>query len=715
MANAAVAGVLRVILGGDTSELNSALKEASANIGKHASDIARTAAAIGAAITAAYAVVAVGVKDTLKSMDEINKSSQKMGVPVEQLSALKLAADLSDVSMEALSKGVGKLSKTMVEAAGQPTSEAANAFRALGVSVTDSNGKLRPVIDVTKDVATKFEDLKDGAGKTAASMAIFGKSGAELIPLLNAGGAGIADMMQKAQALGITFDKDTAAAAEKFRDTLTTLGAAKDGLIVKLTAYLLPALQQFADRMLAGATNATKQEEKLSILKTSFDLVARAVLLVADNFKIFMQIGAVLVGAQIASSVIGMGLAFVKMAMAIREAGLVLAAFEAIRKISMFGLLAIAGVIAVATGNFDNLKSGLNTVYQSVAKLMPEGAGELGKAFGGLGLNLDALTADLTKFKLGTDGAAKGQADFNYQALAGKNAVDQYINSQKKSLEGQAAEIKTFGMLPGSMEAAKMQLQALSIATANHTTITAAQQLQLDATKKKAIEYGQTLAGLQMTQANLTPAQIYQQELFKIQSLFDNGKISAETYGQAMQKAAESANATWAQAGESIAGSFATISGAFGKESSSMATAAKVFGVIQGTISMFTGAAKALELPFPANIAAVAAVLAKGASLVASIKSQSVPTGYMTGGSFTVGGTGGPDSTPVSFMASPGEQVDVWRPDQGGGTDPRGGSSRGATVNLSMPIATTREALRDLIEGLNGMFSDGYRLNIQPA
>src|SRR4051812_40496874 len=95
---------------------------------------------------------------------------------------------------------------------------------------------------------------------------------------------------------------------------------------------------------------------------------------------------------------------------------------------------------------------------------------------------------------------------------------------------------------------------------------------------------------------------------------------------------------------------------------------------------MYTGAAQALTLTFPANIAAVAAVLAKGAMLIASIKSQSIPTGYMTGGSFKVGGSGGPDSVPVQFMASPGEQVDVWRPDQGRGLDPRRGGGNAASV-----------------------------------
>lgn len=716
MADGAVIGALRVIFGADTAELDSALKDASNNLGKFATDIGKTAALIGAAMTAAYGIVALGVKDTLKSMDEINKSSQKMGVPVEQLSALRLAADLSDVSMEALGKGIGKLSKSMVEAAGQPMSAAANAFRAIGVSATDSNGNLRPVIDVTKDVATKFEGLKDGAGKTAASMALFGKAGADLIPFLNAGGAGIADMMAKAQALGITFDTDTAQAAEKFRDTLTMLGAAKDGLVIKLTAYLLPALQQFADRMLAGASDADKQSQKLSFLKTAFEGLARVVLLVADNFKLVLQLLAAFAAAQFASMVINVGVAFFGLARAVQATGLMMAALEAVRSITTKGWLQLAGIVIVLTGSFGFFKDKMTEIAGVVSSAMPDSAGLLGGALKALGIDLSALSADLATYKGHIDKGSKSQNDFNYSALAGKNAIDQYINSQKKSLEGQVAEIQTFGMLPGLMEATKVQLQALAIATANHTTISVAQQAQLDLTKQKLIENGQALAGLQMTQANLTPAQALQVEQTKIQALFDAGKISAETYGQAMQKAAENANASWGQAGESIAGSFATISGAFSKESSSMASAAKVFGIIQGTISMFTGAAKALELPFPANIAAVAAVLAKGAGLVASIKSQTVPTGMMTGGSMMVRGGGGPDSVPLNMMVSPGEQVDVWRPDQGGGADPRrgAGSVGGKTIVLN-GFAWGRDQMTQMFDYINEGLSDGHRLNVKFA
>jgi hypothetical protein len=707
----AVIGALRVVLGADSAALSKGLDDARGSMGKFASDIAVTGAAIAAAITAAYAAAALGVSNTLKSMDEIGKQSQKIGIPVEQLSALRLAADLSDVSMESLGKGMGKLSQAMVEAASKPTSEAANAFRALGVSVKDSSGQLRPVIDVTQSIATKFEGLKDGAGKTAASMAIFGKAGADLIPLLNAGGSGLADMMANAQKLGIVFDTETAKSAEKFRDTLTTLGAAKDGIIVKLTAHLLPALQMFADRMLAAAMNSDKQQQKLSFLTTAFDALSRGVLLVCDNFKILLQLGAVFVAANMISMVVNLGIAFIGLARAIQATGLVMAAVEAIRKISLTGWLIMAGGIAVLTGNFDTMKEKLSEIGGAISSALPDSSGALGKALKGLGLDLSALTVDLTKMKDANSVAAKSQTDFNFAAMAGKNAVDQFINSQTKHLEGQRAEVATFGMLAGAQEAMKLEYQALAIATANNTTLTDTQRAALDALKLKATETAQELAGLQMKQANLAPAQAFQLEQAKIQGLFDAGKISAETYGQAMQKAGENAAATWDLAGASIAGSFATIAGSFGKESSAMASAAKVFGIIQGTISMYTGAAKALELPFPANIAAMAAVLAQGAKLVSSIKGQSVPTGMMTGGSMTVQGNGGVDSVPVQFMASPGEQIDVWRPDQGGGADPRrGGSNGGAKTIVLQGMVWGRDQIRDLVAALNEGDRDGIKL-----
>lgn len=707
MAASGVIGALKVIIGGDTSGLSAAVAGSLAVMAKFGFDMAKAA---------------VGVNDTIDAMDKIGKQAQKIGIPVEQLSQLRLAADLSDVSMEQLGTGVGKLSKAMISAAGEPMSEASNAFRSLGVNVKDAEGKIRPVIDVTQDIATKFAMMDDGAGKTAVSMALFGKAGAELIPMLNSGGAGLQEMMKRAQALGITFDSETSRAAEKFRDTLTLVSAAKDGIIVRLTTALLPALQSFADRMLAAASNTDKQNTKLAFLSTAFNVLARGVLLVADNMKLLVQVGAVFIGAQVASAALGMALAFAKLAYSVYITGVAMSIFNGIRALGMRGLLLMAGLVALAAGAFDGFSDKIKSIGSSLSSMVPEGSGakDFIDMLGNLGININALKGDLSHLQGGEMDeaaaaflAAQAKKQYNYQTLAGKNSVDQFIASHQKSLESQNAEIKTFGQLAGAKEAMTIQLQAQSAAQAANTMISTTQQAALDVLKQKTIDYATTLAGLQLQQANLTPTQLYAMELAKIQALFDAGKISAETYGQAMQKAAENASATWAQAGGSMAGSFKDIAGSFSKESRTMLVAAQIFGAIQATISMFTGAAKALELPFPANVAAVAAVLAKGASLVASIKSQSIPTGLAMGGAFQVpGGIGGGDKVPFSAMLEPGELIEVSSNRAGGyRSGGQGNSSSGGTYTLQMPdfLRPFAEALMPHIEAAN---RDGHQLKL---
>ncbi|MHB0784436.1 phage tail tape measure protein [Bradyrhizobium sp. 5.13L] len=661
MSSASVIGALRVILGADTAGLDKGLKDSQVGLASFGTTVAAGMAAAAAAVAAAGVAIGVAMKSTIDDMDKLSKTSAKLGVPIEQLSALAYAGELSDVSFEALSKSAAKLSKNLVDAAAKPTGDAANAFRALGISVLDSNGQLKSSDQVLGDVADRFEGLKDGSGKTAAAMAIFGKTGADLIPLLNGGRDGLKEMSDEAAKFGLIVDGPTGKAAEDFNDNLTRLHAVWKGLIAQSTAQVLPSMVAITNAMVESAKNSGFLSAALTGVSTAMKALVSGGVIVGAVFKSLADY-----------------ISTVSSAMSLVLRGEFTAAFDAVKG-------GVTGVGETATATF----------------------GIIDRLWKGQQAGADAAAASAEK-------ASKVQKDFNFSMIGGKNAVDSFIDSQGKSLQSQSAQIQTFGMLPGAMEATKIQLQALSIATANHTTITGAQQAQLDLLKQKTSDYALTLAGLQLAQQNLTPTQLYAQELTKIQALFDAGKISAETYEQAMQGAAEHSGTAWNIAGASMAGSFATIAASFGKESAGMAKAAQIFGAIQATISMFTGAAKALELPFPANIAAVAAVLAKGATLVAQIKSQSVPTGFKDGLSMTVpGGVGGGDSKLFQAMVEPGEQIDI-TPNRGGGQGQRGSSAQNI-VNLSMPIVTTRDALRDLIDGLNGMFSDGYRLNVVPA
>ena len=78
--------------------------------------------------------------------------------------------------------------------------------------------------------------MPDGAQKAAAAVAIFGKSGAELIPLLNEGAASMEKFTYKVS-------EDFAARSDLFNDTITELGIKTQGFGTELTDALLPALQ----------------------------------------------------------------------------------------------------------------------------------------------------------------------------------------------------------------------------------------------------------------------------------------------------------------------------------------------------------------------------------------------------------------------------------------------------------------------------------------
>ena len=241
-------------------------------------------AAVGVATAAAATALGVMVKQSIDAMDNMTKLAQSTGVAVEELSALAYAADLSGVSEDALGTSLVKLTKNMSDAA-QGTGEAQKAFDALGISVKNADGTLKGADDVLGEVAGKFAQYRDGAEKTALAVALFGRSGADLIPLLNSGAEGLAEMTAEAQELGLTFDQQTGKAAEAFNDNLTRLNAVKKGLVNRITAELLPSLLNLSERFVGSAKSAERLDQVARIAATGVKLLTSAGIIVAGVFK----------------------------------------------------------------------------------------------------------------------------------------------------------------------------------------------------------------------------------------------------------------------------------------------------------------------------------------------------------------------------------------------------------------------------------------------
>lgn len=224
--------------------------------------------AVGAAFTAVGAAAVAMVKSSIDAMDETVKMAQKVGTSVEAFSALAYAADLSGLSQQELGSAMVKLSKNMGDAA-DGTGEAAKAFQALGISVKNSDGSLKSADKVLEEIAGKFAGYKDGAEKTALAVALFGRAGADLIPLLNSGAEGLGKLREEAQQLGVVLDTDASKAAEAFNDNMTRLGAAVGGVANRAAGELLPALNDVSDMLLAVAKNEAVVDTASGIVKAA--------------------------------------------------------------------------------------------------------------------------------------------------------------------------------------------------------------------------------------------------------------------------------------------------------------------------------------------------------------------------------------------------------------------------------------------------------------
>lgn len=211
---------------------------------------------VGGASVAVATAMGYMVKQTIDSMDKLGKQAQMAGVTTESLSALAYAADLAGVNQDDLTASMGKLAKGMSEAA-QGTGDALKAFQALQIDPAQLTG----TDDALLKISEKFSGLKDGAEKTALAMAIFGRSGAQLIPLLNSGAEGIEKAREEAKKFGLVVGGDAAKAAEDFNDNLTRMNSLYKGLVVEITTAVLPAL----NKMLQVLLDASKLFKETSL------------------------------------------------------------------------------------------------------------------------------------------------------------------------------------------------------------------------------------------------------------------------------------------------------------------------------------------------------------------------------------------------------------------------------------------------------------------
>ena len=238
--------------------------------------------------------LAAMAKNAIDAADDMNDLSQKTGVSVENLSKFQQAANASGTSIEGVGAAMIKLNRNLATG----NDGAAEALTSLGVSATDASGKLKSTDAIMLEVADKFAKMPDGAGKTAAAMALFGKAGADMIPLLNGGSKAVTD-------LSATMTGAFAKGADSLNDKLAALQGKLLALGVNIGTALMPALNVIADLVMGLANAFAAMPGPLQAIVGGVVALAAAFVVLAPAISAVISIAGVLAGLKIGATIAG--------------------------------------------------------------------------------------------------------------------------------------------------------------------------------------------------------------------------------------------------------------------------------------------------------------------------------------------------------------------------------------------------------------------------
>jgi hypothetical protein len=259
----ATIGKVRAVFTASTSGLTSGVNAASASMRKLQSDVKgmRSSLSMLTAINGAqlFGSIASGASQAVRSLvgigqasaetiDSTSKLAARLGMTYGELAGLAYAGDLAGVGMDTIANAATKADVAFVKAAGG-SKEAAAKFAAIGLSVDKLSGMTAS--ERFDAIAQAISTLPSEAQKAAAAVSIFGKAGAQLLPLFAGGAAGIQAARAEADKFGMALTNMQGQNVEAMNDAFTRAQKAVGGVIDQVVAYLAPAIQNVTDGLTA--------------------------------------------------------------------------------------------------------------------------------------------------------------------------------------------------------------------------------------------------------------------------------------------------------------------------------------------------------------------------------------------------------------------------------------------------------------------------------
>jgi hypothetical protein len=269
-------GLSRVFSGG--------LSQGIAGIGASLASVVNpaTLAAAGiAAIGAAASAVVSGLSALESETERLQNAADKLGVSFGFIETLEQAAAMSGVSFESVNSAMTKLLKTLA-GADEESKAATAALDRLGVSLEDIKGKNSE--EQLKLIGERLQAIEDPAKRAAAATAIFGKSGAELLPFFQ--NLGVAE--QTLNRFNARLSEVDAGRVLALGDSFDAVKASLSGVSNELLTPFIGITQSLSDGLASAIANFGRN------IGSVLDIFAPLTSTVGLAGNVFLQFGATL-------------------------------------------------------------------------------------------------------------------------------------------------------------------------------------------------------------------------------------------------------------------------------------------------------------------------------------------------------------------------------------------------------------------------------------
>lgn len=204
--------------------------------------IVKNAAKVGTAIVGATSAVVTGLTayatKVASTADSIDKASQKVGMGAEEYQKWQYAAELCGLESSKLDQIIKK-QQTQFASAKEGNAGLSETYKQLGIDINSiSNSD-----EAFNGVIAALADMEDETQRNAIANQLFGKSYAELAPMLNSGSEAIADMKQECEDLGGVMSEDMVKSGASLNDMITRVKTAFGGIVNSIGASLFPVIE----------------------------------------------------------------------------------------------------------------------------------------------------------------------------------------------------------------------------------------------------------------------------------------------------------------------------------------------------------------------------------------------------------------------------------------------------------------------------------------